>query len=387
MAELLELQNKLVSMKCCLCNNFLSVPPIMVLSKNGKQSKCGRCKNNNEKPSICRNFTFENVAMDFSFPCIYKDCNEMIPWKEVESHEDACDKKTIKCPIYYQKCEGIFQVRNLEEHCKRYHEKNIYYETFNYSIKASATMISFVLYDNYQFITTIATHNGISEINVAFLKKINDVFTYDLQLISTRNDTFVTYKNQPTSKYDERNHHHRCIIYSECERMNGYPHAEVRDNAPVDILFKKVVLVAVKSLFGDISRYRIKIVPNKEYRNNNKETSSDTAKIENPKNEVNIVDECLEKLKRQFLCPICMEYMVDKIYNCEKGHVLCKNCKVQLTECPSCRIKLGEARCFPLENLADEVVLACLYSKNGCEFTEKLKLLSQHEKECVHKQD
>ncbi|CAG9824087.1 unnamed protein product [Phaedon cochleariae] len=131
-------------------------------------------------------------------------------------------------------------------------------------------------------------------------------------------------------------------------------------------------------------RVDITIVSKNEYKDNNK--ANDTATVDIPKNDVNIVDECLEKFKKQLQCPICMEYMIGKIYNCEKGHVLCDTCKLQLTECPSCRASLGESRSFPLESLADEVVLACVFSKNGCEFTGKLKLLSPHEKECVHKQ-
>ncbi|CAH1176964.1 unnamed protein product [Phaedon cochleariae] len=385
MAELLEVQNKLLSMKCCLCKNVLSVPPIMVLSEDGTELKCGRCKNNKEKASICRNIALENMAMFFSFPCIYRNCNEMIPWREVESHEDSCDERTIECPIYYEECEGKVQVLKLEEHCERYHENNVGYETFNCSLFAKTEVMGILISSNQQFIIYITTGIKLSEIYVASLKKINEYFTYTLKVSSTCDDTFVAYENQPISKYDEVDHCLRCMR-SDCD-LSGYPHSKVKDNVPVNKFLKKVDLTAVKLLFGDISeiRYRITIVPKEEYKDNNKGLSSEIATVENDKKEVNIVDESLEKLKKQLQCPICMEYMIDKIYSCDEGHVLCINCKIQLTECPSCRTKLGKLRNFPLENLADEVVLACLFSKNGCEFTGKLELLSQHERECVHK--
>ncbi|CAH1176980.1 unnamed protein product [Phaedon cochleariae] len=387
MAELLEVQNKLLSMKCCLCKNVLSVPPIMVLSEDGTELKCGRCENNNDKASICRNIALENMAMFFSFPCKYRNCNEMIPWREVESHEDACDERTIGCPIHYQECsEGRVQVLTLEEHCKRYHKENIYYETLNFSLSPNEDNISILISSNQQFIIYITTGIKLSEINVASLKKISECFTYDLKLSSTCNNTFVAYENQPISKYDEIDHLLRYIRSDDCD-LSGYPHTKVEDNVPVNKFLKEVDMTAVKLLFGDISkiRYRITIVPKKEYKDNNKESSSEIATVENHKKEVNIVDESLEKLKKQLQCPICMEYMIDKIYSCDEGHVLCINCKIQLTECPSCRTELGKLRNFPLENLADEVVLPCLFSKNGCEFTGKLELLSQHERECVHK--
>ncbi|CAG9824089.1 unnamed protein product [Phaedon cochleariae] len=165
-------------------------------------------------------------------------------------------------------------------------------------------------------------------------------------------------------------------------------HTKWRNNNSSIGYFKIIIdLASLKPHFGDTTqiRYSITIVSKNEYKDNNK--ASDTATVVDiPKNDMNIVDESLEKLKKQLQCPICMEYMIGKIYNCEKGHVLCDTCKLQLTECPSCRASLGESRSFPLESLADEVVLACVFSINGCKFTGKLKLLSPHEKECVHKQ-
>ncbi|CAG9824090.1 unnamed protein product [Phaedon cochleariae] len=330
MAELLKVQNKLLSMKCCLCKNVLSVPPIMVLSEDGTELKCGRCKNNNEKPSVCRNIALENMAMFFSFPCIYKNCNEMIPWKEVGSHEDACDNKTIKCPMYYQKCERNVQVPKLEEHCKRYHKGNIYYETLNCSFSPNEDLISILISSNQQFIIYITMGSKLSEIYVASLKKINECFTYDLKLSSTCNNTFVAYENQPISKYDEVDHCLRCMR-SNCD-LRGYPHTKVKDDVPVNKFLKKVDLTAVKLIFGDISkiRYRITIVPKKEYKDNNKESSSEIATVENHKKEVNIVDdESLEtnKLKQ---CPRCMKYVLDIIFivNDEK---ICVECGIELT--------------------------------------------------------
>ncbi|CAH1176924.1 unnamed protein product [Phaedon cochleariae] len=368
-----ELQNAMLSFKCWLCENLLSVPPIMVLSKDGKQLKCGRCKNNEEKPSICRNFAFENVAMFSSVPCMYKDCNKITPWKEVERHEDACDKKTIKCPIYYEECEGIFQVDSVVSHCRRFHADKIFFNTFNYELSTHplSRMICFLAYNGdhpQNFILMIINTFSSSEVYVASLKEIDECFRYDLKLSSTKNGTSVTYEDQPISKYVEMDHCLTCMV-AECD-LPRYPHTKMQQRIPVNIHFKKIDLTVMKPLFGDISKikFTITIVPKEKY--------SDSS--------LGTVNQCL---KKELCCPICMEYMISEIYNCEKGHVLCNTCKIQLTECPSCGTNIGESRSFPLENLADEVVLTCLFYKNGCKFTGKLKSLSSHEKECVHKQD
>ncbi|CAH1176966.1 unnamed protein product [Phaedon cochleariae] len=387
--ELQNAMNAILSKKCCLCNNVLSVPPIMILSQDGAQSKCGRCKNNMDRPATFRNYTFENLAKFSSFPCIYKDCNKMIPWEEVENHEDACDKKMIKCPYYhFQSCKRNVELRKLEEHWKS-HEMNIHLSTYNSILSIIGADSQLLIHENHLFITMILNEKDVLKIYVASLKKINTCFTYNLKLSSTRSDDiFVIYVNQKIDKYNEMDHCFTCLyyryLYSRCG-LRGYPHTKRQGSMYVDDDFKKIDLAVLKPLLGELSKIKvdITIVSKNEYKDNNK--ASDTATVDIPKNDVNIVDECLEKFKKQLQCPICMEYMIGKIYNCEKGHVLCDTCKLQLTECPSCRANLGESRSFPLESLADEVVLACVFSKNDCKFTGKLKLLSPHEKECVHK--
>ncbi|CAG9818038.1 unnamed protein product [Phaedon cochleariae] len=384
MAELVELRNTIISLKCCLCENLLTVPPIMVLSEDGKQLKCGRCKNNNDRPSICRNFAFENVAMFSSVPCMYKDCSKIMPWKEVERHEDDCDKKTIKCPIYNEKCDGIIQVRDVDSHCHRFHNDKIFHNISNFVFPFLApSVVCFLTFNglgyrpqNFVVMIMNTPYSNLSNVYVASFEEIDGNFTYDLKLSCANNNTSFTYENQTISKYDEKNHCLRCMNGG-CD-LTFYPHTRIQHDIPVYNHFKTIDLTLMEPLFGDYFkiRYTITIVPKKKMI-----PLWDTATGISLRNDMNANDECL---KKQLRCPICMEYMISKIYNCENGHVLCDACKLRLTECPSCRTKLGGLRNFPLENLADELVLACIFSKNGCAFTGRLELLSQHEKECEH---
>ncbi|CAH1176934.1 unnamed protein product [Phaedon cochleariae] len=381
MNKLLELQDALISMKCCLCREVLSVPPIIAISEDGKQLKCGRCENV-KKPFNARNFAFENIVKFFSFPCIYKDCNKMISWEDVESHELICEKKTIRCPIFYRACERIVQLQNLEEHMEQNHERHIFPDRYlTMIIKRNNLAISSVISNNQMFFVMI-DNSDTPEVYVASLNCINECFTYDLKISSGICDDpySVSIGNQPINKYDERDHCFHCI--TKLCNLKHHPHSKVNGNIPVTVNYRKIDLTHIKPLLGDISnmKYTIEIHPKKDFEEKNKKLVNENSTVTTQTNDSAVVD----LLRKQLQCPICMEYMVGNIYNCQKGHVACSVCKIQLTECPSCLTKIGKSRCFPLENLADEIVLACLFSGNGCDFTGKLKLLSQHEKHCEH---
>ncbi|CAH1176948.1 unnamed protein product [Phaedon cochleariae] len=378
MAESMEFQDVLKSMKCCLCQNVLSVPPIIAISEDGKHLKCGRCKNV-KKPFNARNFAFENIVKFFSFPCIYEDCNEMIPWKDVERHEDICEKKTISCPIYYE-CGDIVQVQNLEEHMKQNHRKNMNFGYLTSKLKQHWGEVHFVKSNNQQFLVMIKNYDT-PEVYVASLNGINECFTYNLKLSSISKDKYsVSIENEPINKYDDRDHCFSCIDET-CD-LKHHPHSSVNGNIPVTVNCKKIDLTHIKPLFGDISKikYTIKIHPKKDFEANNKKMVNENLTVKSQTNNSTVVD----LLKKQLQCPICMEYMIGYIYNCEKGHVVCNVCKIQLTECPYCRTKIGESRNFPLENLAEIVPFACRFSEDGCEFTGEYKLLCEHEKSCEY---
>lgn len=42
-----------------------------------------------------------------------------------------------------------------------------------------------------------------------------------------------------------------------------------------------------------------------------------------------------------FECPVCFDYVLPPILQCQSGHLVCSNCRPKLTCCPTCRGPLG----------------------------------------------
>lgn len=42
-----------------------------------------------------------------------------------------------------------------------------------------------------------------------------------------------------------------------------------------------------------------------------------------------------------FECPVCFDYVLPPIIQCQSGHLVCANCRPKLTCCPTCRGPLG----------------------------------------------
>lgn len=43
-----------------------------------------------------------------------------------------------------------------------------------------------------------------------------------------------------------------------------------------------------------------------------------------------------------FECPVCFDYVLPPIFQCQAGHLACSNCRPKLTCCPTCRGPLGK---------------------------------------------
>lgn len=42
-----------------------------------------------------------------------------------------------------------------------------------------------------------------------------------------------------------------------------------------------------------------------------------------------------------FECPVCFDYVLPPIIQCQSGHLVCSNCRPKLSCCPTCRGPLG----------------------------------------------
>lgn len=63
-----------------------------------------------------------------------------------------------------------------------------------------------------------------------------------------------------------------------------------------------------------------------------------------------------------FECPVCFDYVLPPILQCQSGHLVCSSCRSKLTCCPTCRGSLGNIR-----NLAMEKV--CVINNNTYTYT------------------
>lgn len=83
-----------------------------------------------------------------------------------------------------------------------------------------------------------------------------------------------------------------------------------------------------------------------------------------------------------FECPVCFDYVLPPILQCQNGHLVCASCRHKLTCCPSCRGPIGNIRNLAMEKVASTVFFPCKYSQNGCKqllmHTEK----ADHEELC-----
>lgn len=67
-----------------------------------------------------------------------------------------------------------------------------------------------------------------------------------------------------------------------------------------------------------------------------------------------------------FECPVCFDYVLPPILQCQSGHLVCSNCRSKLTCCPTCRGSLGNIRNLAMEKVASNVKFPCKHSSYGC---------------------
>ena len=58
------------------------------------------------------------------------------------------------------------------------------------------------------------------------------------------------------------------------------------------------------------------------------------------------------ELQKELECPVCLSLPREApIYQCENGHMVCKNCLPKLKECPVCKRPIGKTRCLMAEKV------------------------------------
>ncbi|TGZ54333.1 E3 ubiquitin-protein ligase [Temnothorax longispinosus] len=109
-----------------------------------------------------------------------------------------------------------------------------------------------------------------------------------------------------------------------------------------------------------------------------------------------------------FECPVCFDYVLPPILQCQSGHLVCTNCRPKLSCCPTCRGPLGTGRlsfyCYQklvvgivsnerstntgnirnlaMEKVASNVMFPCKYSTSGCTVSLVHTEKADHEDAC-----
>ncbi|XP_011434753.1 E3 ubiquitin-protein ligase Siah1-like [Crassostrea angulata] len=86
-----------------------------------------------------------------------------------------------------------------------------------------------------------------------------------------------------------------------------------------------------------------------------------------------------------FECPVCFDYALPPITQCQSGHIVCQPCKQKLNICPTCRGPLGNIRNLAMEKVATTVMFPCKYSSSGCPVTLLHTDKQEHEETCEYR--
>ncbi|KAJ8299643.1 hypothetical protein KUTeg_023703 [Tegillarca granosa] len=89
-----------------------------------------------------------------------------------------------------------------------------------------------------------------------------------------------------------------------------------------------------------------------------------------------------ENLANLFECPVCFDYALPPIMQCQSGHIVCQSCRQKLTMCPTCRGPLGNIRNLAMEKVASTVNFPCKYCNSGCPATLLHTDKTDHEETC-----
>jgi len=92
-----------------------------------------------------------------------------------------------------------------------------------------------------------------------------------------------------------------------------------------------------------------------------------------------------DKMMDAMECPVCFKLPRGQVFQCERGHCVCADCRAKLTQCPTCRVALGELRNLVVEQLLTELSHVCKFADHGCTFEETLTALESHEEECRYR--
>jgi len=93
-----------------------------------------------------------------------------------------------------------------------------------------------------------------------------------------------------------------------------------------------------------------------------------------------------EELKDLLECPVCLRVpRSSPIFQCARGHVVCSDCRPNVSTCPQCRDPLGNIRSLVSEKMLEKLPCVCKFSDNGCQVEMLRNQLPEHERSCTYR--
>ena len=88
-----------------------------------------------------------------------------------------------------------------------------------------------------------------------------------------------------------------------------------------------------------------------------------------------------EEILKELECPVCMEVIKTRpIFQCENGHLICRNCHPNLYHCPQCRVALRGVRNLMVEKIVADLTVICPFE--GCTQSFIQRVDKKHEAKC-----
>lgn len=89
------------------------------------------------------------------------------------------------------------------------------------------------------------------------------------------------------------------------------------------------------------------------------------------------------ELRVEVECHACSRIPMDApVFQCDSGHIICKDCRSVLEHCPTCNIPLGQTRNIIAERMLEKLPRPCQFAENGCRLEFDLISLAKHESIC-----
>lgn len=299
-------------LKCNACLHFLT-PPLLQCEES--HIICGTCSKTKSKCPKCDS-TFSKIKIPIltdaihliKFPCCYADigCGARLTWDEILDHESECYWRVYTCP----KCPWSGRGFDLKQHFEENHANSI--------IRIDDEFVT-SLDDSDSVTTLLATNDNVF---IYTMRKDAIQIWFGLQLIGKKEDAkalqySLEIKNPAVKLYLTQQQQ---VLY-DFEKIE--PHVGINLTLNLLQMFRQ----------GRDVTIHIRIIPK-------------------PSGLSKVTPALLNKLR----CPICLEFMVRTVINlCENGHSFCNNCRLQVTSCPICRVRINNSRNYTLEGLCQEI--------------------------------